>query len=152
MNQTFSGIGEVEGRAAIVRVAREYIGTPYHPGARLKGVGIDCGTLLAEVYERAGIIPHMEIPHYPPDWNKQKKDEKYLEFILRHGHLVPFERVKPGDVAVWKFALSRSHGAIIVNWPVVIHATLREDKVWQCNVTDHLDYAGLDPIFFSFWA
>ena len=33
-----------------------WIGTPYHHMGRVKGAGADCLTLLAEIYERAGVI------------------------------------------------------------------------------------------------
>lgn len=43
-------------RQRVVEIAREWVGTPYHTGARIKGAGADCLTLLAEVYAEAGII------------------------------------------------------------------------------------------------
>src|ERR1041385_6391166 len=116
-------MNEADGRTAIVAVAQTWMGTPYHPGGRIKGVGCDCGTLIAGVYENAGVIPHMEITPYPPDWHKNRKSEEYIAYILRHGHLVDVASKKPGDVGLWKFGLVRSHGAIIVEWPLVIHAT-----------------------------
>jgi cell wall-associated NlpC family hydrolase len=36
-------------RAAVVREAESWIGTPFHHAARVKGAGIDCLMLLAEV-------------------------------------------------------------------------------------------------------
>src|SRR5262249_43477037 len=47
-------------RAAVVAEAESWIGTPFHHAARVKGAGVDCLMLLAEVYERAGIVPHLE--------------------------------------------------------------------------------------------
>ena len=43
-------------RAEVVRVARSFIGTPYHHMGRVKGAGVDCATLLAEVYYEAGVL------------------------------------------------------------------------------------------------
>lgn len=33
-----------------VAEAITWLGTPYHHQGRVKGVGVDCGTLLCEVY------------------------------------------------------------------------------------------------------
>lgn len=35
-----------------VAEALTWLGTPYHQQGRVKGVGVDCGTLLCEVYEK----------------------------------------------------------------------------------------------------
>ena len=51
-----AGIEEDE-RALVVRIAQEWAGTPYHHRARIKGVGVDCGQLVAGVFEEAGLIP-----------------------------------------------------------------------------------------------
>ena len=52
--------------------------------ARVKGGGTDCLMLLAEVYEKAGVIPHVDVPFYPPDWNLHRDAERYLEGIMRY--------------------------------------------------------------------
>ena len=33
--------------------------------------------MLAEVYEACGVIPHLEIPFYPADWNTHRDAERY---------------------------------------------------------------------------
>ena len=47
--------------------------------ARVKGAGVDCLMLLAEVYERAGITAHVEPPFYVPDWHLHRDAERYLD-------------------------------------------------------------------------
>lgn len=144
-------MSETEGRAAIVAEAKTWLGTKYHPGANIKGVGVDCGMLIAEVYERAGIIPHMEIAPYTSDYHQHKRDEKYLGYILQHGHQIDPAQRKPGDLCMWKFGLVRSHGAIITDWPLVIHATLRERMVWTCDVSHDVRYPPDKAHYYSFW-
>src|SRR4051794_18561064 len=56
-------------RACVVREAESWIGTPFHHAARVKGAGVDCLMLLAEIYEHAGIAPHIEPSFYVPDWH-----------------------------------------------------------------------------------
>ena len=113
-------------RAAVVAEAQSWLRTPYHHMARVKGAGADCLTLLAEVYERAGVIPHVAVPFYPPDWNLHRDAERYLEGVTRYAREVPSggdaDPPPPGDVAVFKFGRCFAHGAIVVQWPRLIHA------------------------------
>src|ERR1700722_17931480 len=69
-------------RTAVVAEARAWLRTPYHHMGRVKGAGVDCATLLAEVYARAGVIPPVAIPFYPPDWHLHRDAERYLGFVL----------------------------------------------------------------------
>lgn len=111
-------------RAAVVAEAESWESTPYHHMGRLKGVGCDCLSLLAEVYERAGVIGHVDIPFYPGDWQLHRDAERYLEGILQYAHEIEGPP-EPGDIAVWKFGRTFSHGAIVTEWPRVIHAFVR---------------------------
>jgi cell wall-associated NlpC family hydrolase len=148
---THTGQTEAQGRAAIIAEAKTWVGTPYHPEGRIKSVGVDCGTLLAEVYERAGIIQHMEIASYRTDEHLHSKEEKYLAYILREARLIEPGTQKPGDVAMWKFGQRRSHGGIIVDWPHVIHATFRSRRVVPCDVSQDVRFGTADVTFYSYW-
>ena len=105
----------------VLAVARTWIGTPYHPGGRVKGAGCDCLTLLAEVYSEAGVLPRIHIPYYPQDWHLHRGAERYLEGLLRYSHEIETPP-QPGDIALWKFGRCFSHGAIVSEWPRIIHA------------------------------
>ncbi len=108
-------------RVAVVAEARTWLGTPYHHHGRVKGVGTDCVMLLAEVYEAAGVLSHVEIPFYAPDWNLHRASELYFDGLLDHA--VEIEGPpQPGDVALFKFGRCFAHGAIVTEWPHLIHA------------------------------
>ena len=114
-------------RLAVVDEARKWLRTPYHHMARVKGAGADCLTLLAEVYERAGVVPHVEVPFYPPDWNLHRDAERYLDGVTQYAREVPTGdshniMAQPADIAVFKFGRCFAHGAIVVAWPRLIHA------------------------------
>ena len=108
-------------RQAVVAEARTWLRTPYHHMGRVKGAGVDCATLLAEVYARAGVVPTQVIPFYPPDWHLHRNAERYLDFILAQASEID-DLPAPGDVAMWRFGKCFSHGAIVIDWPLVIHA------------------------------
>ena len=128
-------------RAAVVAEARAWLRTPYHHMGRVKGAGVDCATLLAEIYARADAVPPVAIPFYPPDWHLHRDAERYLGFVLEHAvelsavssqpsireqKLTADSRelkvVLPADIALWRFGRCFSHGAIVIDWPLVIHA------------------------------
>jgi cell wall-associated NlpC family hydrolase len=117
-------------RENIVRVAKEWYGTPYRPHTCLKGVGCDCGTLLKGVYTEAGHQPEDGIPtpeHYSVQTYLHRKSTEYIDIIAKYMREIPESEVKPGDVVVYKLGHAFAHAAIIVEWPKhVIHSLNRE--------------------------
>jgi len=123
-------VSETEMRAAIVAEARSWLGTPYHHQARVRGVGVDCAMLLAEVYEKAGAIPHLPTPEYPADWMLHRSAERYIGFVLEHAREITGPpqgpTPLPGDIVLWRVGRCFAHGAIVTEWPLVIHAFVRQ--------------------------
>lgn len=118
---------EQEARAAIVAEARSWLRTPYHHAARVKGAGVDCAQILVEVYSAAGVIERFDPGFYPSDWMLHRDEERYLETVRRFAH--PVATPLPGDVAVYRFGRCVSHGAIVIEWPIIIHAYAKERNV-----------------------
>ncbi len=110
---------EVE-RAKVVTEALTWLGTPYHHHARVKGAGVDCGMFIAEVLERTGVLPHLEPGAYDTDWHLHRGEEKYLNMVSEHARKV--DQPQPGDIAMFRYGRCASHGAIVVQWPEVIHS------------------------------
>jgi cell wall-associated NlpC family hydrolase len=110
-------------RAAVIAEVCSWLGTPYRHAARIKGGGADCATLPAEVYAAAGMIPPLVIEHYPPDWHLHRSAERYLAHVLNHAREVPAP-TGPGDFVLYKWGRAFAHGAIIVDWPTIIHAVI----------------------------
>jgi NlpC/P60 family putative phage cell wall peptidase len=124
-------------RQAVVAEAERWIGTPFHHAARVEQAGVDCLMLLAEVYERAGIVPRVEPPFYVPDWHLHRDAERYMEGLLRYACAIDAPP-RPGDIALFKFGRTFSHGAIVTAWPRLIHAYWAIGVVWGS--------AGLHPL------
>lgn len=140
-------------RAAVVAEARTWLGTPYHVGAKLKGVGVDCAQLLVAVYEALGLVEDVVLEPYNAEWFLHRTDEKFLAGVAAYctrvgGLTVP---VLPGDLVLFRYGRAVSHGAIAVDSGMVVHAvrqvgrvTLEElgpgaplaerrDSVWRIN-------------------
>ncbi len=119
---------EKEHRDAIVAEAKTWLRTPWHHEARVKGHGVDCGMLILEVYHSVGLLPKIEVEHYPPDFMLHRGEEWYLRTVLQHGFEIPGPPL-PGDVILFKQGRSFSHGGIVISWPMIIHATAEEKCV-----------------------
>jgi cell wall-associated NlpC family hydrolase len=111
-----------EKRAEIIRAAREWLGTPYHHHARIKKAGADCAMFPLAVYQECGVLPaDFQPPDYSMQWHLHHSEEIYLQTIT------PFTQKKsseplPADFVVFKFGRAFSHGAIVVEWPLIIHS------------------------------
>ena len=115
-------------RQSIVVEALSWEGTPYHHHGRIKGVGVDCAMILAEVYYAVGLLEDRVEPGiYPPDWHQHQYHELYREWLERYADQV--NEPLPGDVALYKFGHVASHAAIVIDWPQVIQAYIREGFV-----------------------
>jgi cell wall-associated NlpC family hydrolase len=146
---------EQEGRAAVLKAAKSWCGTPYIHMGRVKGVGVDCLTLLAGVYQEAGLVERVPIPNYPRDWHLHNPEQLYMNGLLKY--MKETTSPNPADIVLWQFGRCYSHGAIIVKWPVVIHAYVQsrciienvENAIWLKYLKD-----GKTPRpmrFFTMW-
>ena len=133
-------------RAAVVSEAETWLRTPYHHRAHLKGVGVDCAWLLIEVFAACGHVDRFDPGEYPIDWMMHRDEERYLFWVEQYGRRI--EHPQPGDVAVWKFGRSFSHGAIVAEWPLVIHAFRRDGMVLYADATQG-DLAGREVRFYT---
>ncbi|MHB8071562.1 MAG: NlpC/P60 family protein [Candidatus Cryosericum sp.] len=127
-------------RQAVVQEAPSWLGTPFHHQGRVKGAGVDCAMLMAEVFEHSGLIPHLEIVEnpdnltqaqnasghifiksYPAQWHLNQREEVLLSIVSQLGHEIPGPPL-PGDVVLYQYGHCLSHAAIVIDWPRIIHA------------------------------
>jgi cell wall-associated NlpC family hydrolase len=90
------------------------------------------------VFQECGVLPMDFVPpEYSVQWHLHRSEEMYLEAIKPVMHeLVPHELCKnhdgtatwvtpipqPADFVIFKFGRTFSHGAIVVDWPLIIHS------------------------------
>jgi NlpC/P60 family putative phage cell wall peptidase len=128
-------MSEEERRAAIVAEARTWLRTPYIHLAAVKGAGVDCAMLLVEVYRQPlGPVPPDYDPRpYSPDWYLHQSEERYLIGIEAFAHPIELAAARPADVLMYRFGRTVSHGAIVVDDELMIHANLRSGNVELCE-------------------
>ena len=121
-------IGEliVDSREQVEREALEWLGTPYHDLAKVKGLrgGVDCAQFIAGVFANAGLIAPLTIPYYSPQQFLHCDAEDYLRVVEGFAHEIDEAAALPGDVVLYKLGRAFGHGAIIISpgWPNIIHA------------------------------
>ena len=109
----------------VITIAESWIGTPYHHMGTVRGAGCDCATLLWCVYSQAQGIQLEPIPYYPIDWHMHRSQEIYMTFVRKYAvELCPTDDPKPADIMLFQYGRAYSHGAIVVDWPTIIHAMI----------------------------
>lgn len=141
---------EIGERIALVREARSWIGTRFHHAANCKRSGldpggIDCANLLLEAHFGAGLAERFQPEPYPADWHMHRNEERFLakleEYLERIGNgelsireRGPDFRVLPGNVLIWRYGRTFSHGAIVSEWPRIVHASYPAECVLEENL------------------
>ncbi len=84
-------------RQEIVRVARSYVGTPFHHMGRLPGVGLDCaGVLVCAARELKLVSPDFDVPGYTPTPDGTSMVEWCNQYMRQVGQ----HAMQPGDVVL----------------------------------------------------
>jgi cell wall-associated NlpC family hydrolase len=135
-----------ETREAVCDIARSWIGTLYHHMGRVKGAGVDCAMFPLEVYREARIIGEVAVPFYPPDWHLHRSEEIYLGIVQRYA--TETEAPSPGDFVLYHFGRAWSHGAIVLEWPIIIHAVVQHGVILSDGERDGM-LVGRKRRFFS---
>jgi NlpC/P60 family putative phage cell wall peptidase len=109
----------------VVRVARQWLCTPYRHQGSIKGVGCDCLGLIRGVWrELYGTEPETPGP-YGIDWAERSGQERLLEAAGRHfGAPVGRGDRQPGDLLLfrWQAGMSAKHAGILSQARHFIHA------------------------------
>jgi hypothetical protein len=155
---------EAEQRTAVVAEARSWLRTPYRNQAFVKGLGVDCGFLLIEVYAACGLIERFDPRPYSDHWHLHRSEERYLGWVERFAH--PVAQPGPGDVVLWRLGRCFSHGGIVTEWPApgvgagrpgapqrVVHAYARARMVEESDVAigGELSDPKRERRYFSLW-
>src|ERR1700722_12678550 len=132
---------ELQQRQAGIDEAMSWQRTPHHNGARIKGVGCDCGQFPLAVYEACGLIPSTEPDRYSPQFHLNRTEEWYLGMCQRLGKELPPGAIpQKADFVLYRVGRVFSHGAIVIEWPTIIHSYVKVgvcldlgDKGWMAQ-------------------
>lgn len=130
---------EEQERAAVDVAAFAWTGTQFHHHAAVMRTatdlgGIDCAHLLLEAHIGAGLVERFPPEEYPADWHVHRNEERFVAKIEEYAKRVgdtdlpicergPDFFVKKGNILIWRYGRTFSHGAIVSDWPMIIHAS-----------------------------
>lgn len=110
--------------AQVIKLAQQWLGTPYHHQQSLKGVGCDCLGLVRGVYGELYGKNTASITPYSRDWAEASGEETLI--IAAREHLIEIEKSAhaPGDVLIFRFRkwMVAKHAAIETQGGRMIHA------------------------------
>ncbi len=112
------------GADEVVRAARQWLGTPYHHQASVRGVGTDCLGLVRGVWRELYGSEAETPPPYSRDWAEASGRETMLEAAARHLRSIAPEEAAAGDVVVFRLRAGTvaKHAAILTGTRTMIHA------------------------------
>lgn len=132
----------------IVNTAREWLGTPYHHQARVKGHGCDCAQLVIGVGQSCGVFEH-----YPKRYMKYNRSPrpKFIKDRLREFMVeIKKEEMKAGDVIYTGWTREHPcHLGILTSVGYrlcIIHASIKDGFVVESTLSREF-YDMID----SFW-
>ncbi len=130
-------------RTDIVTAARQWLDTPFHHQARLKGVGCDCIGLVIGVARELGMVaPDFDIAGYP-----RVPDGTTLMNTARM-HMTEIDRaaMAPGDVVVVSFDKDPQHFGILGDYRhgglSIIHGASNPGRVIETRLmfSEHMKF------------
>lgn len=127
-------------QAAIVAEVESWLSTPYHHGAALKGIGVDCAMLPVRVFGALGLLPPIDPRPYPHDWMLHRDDERYLSWVERFADRVDIPA--PGDLVLFRVGRCLAHGGIVIGPDLMVHADLHAGCVERCEISRWADRLG----------
>lgn len=143
---------EDEQRAAVIAAARGYIGTKYRSNGKLKGVGVDCATLISLAFTEAGVKPPIDVGHYSDQWHLHSTEPLYESAIVNNGGKEVSEP-KLGDIALYFQGKQFAHGAIVTQTsPLrIVHAYAPSRSVVEGAETEFGLIATAKKKIYSAW-
>ena len=133
-------------RDKIIAEAKSWLNTPWHHNAMVKGHGVDCAQFLIAVYSKLGLIPAINTGFYSQEWHLRRDESKFVAWVEQFADKVAVGL--PGDIAMFQFGRHPAHGAIVLDWPNIIHAYIDTKCVAITNTQSH---SNLHKRFYAFY-
>jgi len=138
-------------QAAVVQVARSWIGTPYHHQASAKGVGTDCLGLVRGIFFTLYGFEAETPPAYSRDWAEADGRETMLTAANHHLLRKPVADLAPGDVVIFRIKSHSvaKHAGVMATTATMVHAMegvpvceVRLTRWWRRHIAAVFSFPG----------
>jgi NlpC/P60 family putative phage cell wall peptidase len=131
----------------VIAVARDWLGTPYHDQASVKGVGCDCLGLVRGVWREVVGDEPLPLPRYSRDWGETGTREPLAEAARSVMLEVPVTETTPGALILFRMRAGAvaKHCGILTAPDRFVHAYERTGVI-----EERLDSAWRRRIAFAF--
>ncbi len=111
-------------RDDVVRLARAWVGTPYHHQASVRGLGTDCLGLVRGVWRELCGREAEIVGTYSRDWAEATGRESLLDEARRQLIEIDARAAGPGDILVFRLRKGSvaKHAAIMTTETAMVHA------------------------------
>lgn len=108
----------------VVRLARSWIGTPYHHQASRRGIGTDCLGLIRGVWRELYGLETQQPIAYSRDWSSRAGEESLLTAARKYLAERPRDEISAGCVVVFRYraGFAAKHCGIATSSTAFVHA------------------------------
>ena len=153
---------EAVARKALIEEALSWIGTPFCDCGDVKGPkgAVDCAMLMTRCAVDTGLVPPFDPRPYPPRWHVHRDEERFLDWLTKELGASETDSPTVGDIAVWKFGRTFSHGGILISSAEVVHAyaanrmviRTRRDEPYLSQVAVFSTVTPREVRYFDLWS
>lgn len=118
--------------AALEAAAESWRKTPFCEGTPVKGAGVSCHHLVAEVFFESGILQRVPIPNGPAHWSAANSRSLIREWVEQSGLFFgimaatgSLARIaRPGDLLGFRVCNEIHHAAIQLGAGRIVHSVI----------------------------
>lgn len=123
----------IKDRKEIVKIFREYEGTPYINQGRLKNHGVDCLGLIMNVSKECGF----EIGEDRKDYNSTPDGIEMSAELNKRFDQISFDEIQDGDIILFRFLKNPQHLAFYFNHEGIDYMTHSYGETNTMKVVSH---------------
>jgi len=126
-------------QARLTVAAESWKGTRFVKGAAIKGGGVDCIHLAAEIYKECGLFNSYEFPRYTLDGGRHLKTSLVMGWLaqskcfeeITNCELGITNCVKAGDLLCFKLSAVEHHVGVMLLGGQFVHAWMRRGVLFS---------------------
>ena len=108
--------------AKIEAAAESWVGTPFCENSCIKGGGVSCHLLPAEIYFEAGAMERIPIPEGSAGWASSQNTSLMVDWVERSGLFEEVKTPAAGDLLGFRLGHVVHHMGVMLSGGRMVHA------------------------------